>query len=76
MNCPNVLTGNARRKFCSNCRQSMAYHSKKRPAEILDYTKRLGKYLFRAEHIEERREDITQLASYRREKRIKRNGRR
>jgi hypothetical protein len=53
----------------------MAYHSKKRPAEILDYTKRLGKFLFRAEHIDERREDITQLSAYRRDKRNKRNGR-
>jgi hypothetical protein len=53
----------------------MAYHSKKRPAEILDYTKRLGKFMFRAEHLQERREDITQVAAYRREKRMSRNGR-
>lgn len=39
----------------------MAYHAKKRPAELLEYSKNLGKRLFRVDHIDERKFDIPQL---------------
>lgn len=61
LNCSNVLPPHARKKYCASCRQSMAYNAKKRPAELLEYSRNLGKRLFRVEHIEERKTDITAL---------------
>lgn len=71
-NCPNAITGNARRKYCSPCRHSMAYHAKKRPAEILDYSKRLEKFLFRVEHLAERKVDFNDVSEYRKQRRANR----
>lgn len=61
LNCSNVLAPNARKQFCARCRQSMGYHAKKRPAELLEYSRNLGKRVFRIEHIDERKSEITPL---------------
>lgn len=55
--CPEILPTHARRKFCRNCRHGMAYHSAKRPAQILNYARALAIRSYRVEHLAERRDD-------------------
>jgi hypothetical protein len=58
----------------------MAYWDKRRPAEVLDYNRRLQRNLFRIEHIAERRLDQQEALSQLRKskqvysKRVRSNG--
>ena len=69
LNCPSVITGNARRKYCVNCRASMRRHAAKTPRELLDTSKRYYMGAYRIEHIAERKEDFSEVQKYRRERR-------
>lgn len=72
LNCPNILPVHSRRLYCARCRQSMAYHAKKRPAELLEYISRQTKSIYRVEHIAERKLDQQEaLSQLRRTKRAK-----
>lgn len=71
VNCPNVIAGNARRKYCANCRASMRYYASKRPKQILETQLRLGKSMFRVEHMMERKADIHDLTEARKERKAK-----
>ena len=68
-NCPNILPTHARRKYCAACRNSMARHAKKRPAEILEASRKYQKSLFRLEHVSERKQDINEALTQKRKAR-------
>jgi hypothetical protein len=69
-NCPEILATHSRRRYCKNCRASMARYEKLRPDEILDRNHRYTRSLFRITHRRERRIDQQEaLSQLRRSKR-------
>jgi hypothetical protein len=66
LNCPNMLPIHGRRRYCHGCRNSMAYHAKKTPRQILDTSRKYAKWQFRVEHLAERKMDIQEAVSQKR----------
>lgn len=62
-NCGEKLPVHSRRVYCYKCRAHMGRWAKRRAAEILQYSNRITRTMFRLEHIPERRLDQTEAAA-------------
>lgn len=57
INCGNKLPVHGRRAHCANCRARMGWWAKKSAGEIVRYSKRLARNVYRMEHIADRKLD-------------------
>ncbi len=62
-NCGETLLTHSRRFYCAKCRHHMGRWSKRRASEIIQYTKKLTRNVFRLEHVGERKIDQVQAAA-------------
>ncbi len=64
-NCGEKLATHSRRLYCYKCRATMARWAKRRASEIVQYSQRLTRNVYRIGHIAERKMDQSQAAAKR-----------